>query len=390
MMTTDSNTRTRLARHLFVAAWLLLIVSLAWDPVSSRLTTGEVGWSPWAPRDEVVNVRGEVVPLSGQYALGASLLWGIAVPLIPLGMMLFGERLWHRVCPLSAIMNLARRLTVRRRVGTGRPGNARRIDPGGWLSRNAWEVQFGLLFLFLNLRLLVINSDRGGLLLFFLFVIGVAGLLAMRFGRQAWCDHLCPMAPAQRIFSQPAPLLKERGGDGGHGYWADVLNPSRHFVYYGYFGLVIAYYLYYFLWSGDWYYYHSGLWDHAPNPLGELWAAGFYIAGREIPIPKLLAVPLTLAAGVVLGNLLWGGIRRLITRWSGDAELGAHRTLMLLVFCAFNGYYLFAGKPVLRGLPGPAEAVVTALMLALSGWWLARSLAMRPAREDAPALVLPR
>ena len=44
----------------------------------------------------------------------------------------------------------------------------------------------------------------------------------------------------------------------------------------------------------------SGIWTHEHNQLGKLLSPGFYLFGSPIPIPKLVAVPLTLG--------LFGGI----------------------------------------------------------------------------------
>ena len=60
--------------------WLLLIISLFFDPVSSQLTVPDHPWSPIRINPEqCVLVQGECLP-DQPYALGAPIFWGIIVP----------------------------------------------------------------------------------------------------------------------------------------------------------------------------------------------------------------------------------------------------------------------------------------------------------------------
>ncbi|MCY7279066.1 MAG: hypothetical protein LH702_36355 [Phormidesmis sp. CAN_BIN44] len=45
-------------------------------------------------------------------------------------------------------------------------------------------------------------------------------------------------------------------------YWTELNKPGRRLVQYGYLGMVIAFYLYYFLYAGNWDYYFTGAWTH--------------------------------------------------------------------------------------------------------------------------------
>jgi hypothetical protein len=66
-----------------------------------------------------------------------------------------------------------------------------------------------------------------------------------------------------------------------------VLLRNQKFLYYGYFGLVVGYFAYYYLYAGNWDYYFPGL-AHQENQLATLLKPGFYISGNLIAIPKLL------------------------------------------------------------------------------------------------------
>jgi hypothetical protein len=43
-------------------------------------------------------------------------------------------------------------------------------------------------------------------------------------------------------------------------YWARLEQPSFAFERYAYVGLVVGYFLYYYLYAGNWDYYFSGAW----------------------------------------------------------------------------------------------------------------------------------
>ncbi len=412
MTSSASSIHVTVLRRLFVAGWLVLIASLFWDPYSAWLTTDSASFSPWRDTGEVVLVQGQVLP-HAPYPVATQILWGVLVPLIPVGMMLFGQRAWGKVCPLSSLMQIPAKLGLQRRravplLDPRRPaGPVATVPRGAWLARNHWYVQFGLLFCFLSGRLLFINADRMALGLFFLALIGTAVGVGIRYGGKTWCHYLCPMAPVQKIFSQPGPLLNPAlaaapapagscptvAGPKGEvvncvgctercpdvtpesAYWNDLADPGRRFTYFGYFGLVLGFYAYYFLYSGNWDYYLSGAWTHTGASFAELMGPGFYLGGQPVAIPKLVAVPLTLGLFVLAANLLLSGLLRLLLWWRrgrGDSRRMLHRLFCVVVFATFNSYYLFSGRPTLRGLPEWVEPTVTVLLLAISSAWLVR------------------
>jgi hypothetical protein len=72
-------------------------------------------------------------------------------------------------------------------------------------------------------------------------------------------------------------------------YWTELNRPGRRLVQYGYLGMVIAFYLYYFLYAGNWDYYFTGAWTHEADVTSKVFDIGFFIYDQAIPIPKFIA-----------------------------------------------------------------------------------------------------
>ena len=127
------------------------------------------------------------------------------------------------------------------------------------------------------------------------------------YGGRSWCHYVCPFGVVQTVFTGPRGLLgsnatetpapsipqsmcrtvdvvqnQEKSAcvgcksacmdiDSEKSYWNDLDKPGRRFVQYGYLGLVIGYFLYYWLYAGNLDYYFSGAWTHEENQLSTLW-----------------------------------------------------------------------------------------------------------------------
>ena len=87
-------------------------------------------------------------------------------------------------------------------------------------------------------------------------------------------------------------------------YWENLTKPEQQWLHYAYFGLTVGYFVYYYLYAGNWEYYMSGSWAHEENQLANLLKPGFYFFNQAIPIPKLVAVPLTIGLFGLLGYWL--------------------------------------------------------------------------------------
>jgi len=410
--------RMRATRTILLVMWLVLIGSLFLDPWTSALTRPDNLSSPF--RIEVskqVLVQGKPLPAE-PYPIGARVFWTMLIPIVPMFLMLFGHEAWRRICPLSLSTQLAQYagLQNRTRVFNRRSGRVERklrlIRSASPVARYLWFIQFGLLWLGVTGRLLFMNSDRTFLACFLLGVIGIAASVGFFFGGKTWCNYFCPISTVQKIYTGPGGLLESKAyrakgvsqstcrnnsaaGDQStcvgcvascpdtdleRSYWDNLFKPGKRFATYGYLGMVVGFYAYYRLYSGNWDYYFSGAWTHEPGQLAALASPGFYFGGAPIDIPKFLAAPLTTGGFVLLafglGVLLertYGRLRDLFGNPLA-AERLRHQSLTLSAFATFNAFYLFGGRPNLNLLPPGILKAVDVLIVVVSTLWLGRAL----------------
>lgn len=404
-------------RSLLLVGWLTLIASLFWDPFSATLTDPNNLRSPFRISDAAVSVQHEELT-SEPYPMGARIFWTMLVPILPLYLMVFGHEAWRRICPLSLASQIPGYLGLRRsRVSLDRrTGLVRRsvplIDRQGWLARNSWYVQFGLLFTGVAVRLLVINTDRYAMGIVLLAVIAAAMLTGVLWGGKTWCNYFCPANVVQKIYTEPGGLLESKPHfsrpplpqsmcrkpsskgdisacvacttncgdiDLQRSYWTGIKEHGRRNVYYMFLGLVIGFYGYYYLYAGSWDYYFSGIWTHEDGIRRKLLSPGFYILGEIIPLPKLVAVPLTLgvtcAAALILGRGLEWVYRRLRSGEEGmTEEVILHHCLCISAWLSINAFYSFGGRPNMMLLPDYGEHLLDLAILALTTEWLRRVL----------------
>jgi hypothetical protein len=305
-----------------------------------------------------------------------------------------------------------------------------KVAKNSWLARNYLYLQFGLLFLGLCSRILFVNSDRLTLGIFFVATILAAITVGYLYGGKSWCQYFCPMAPVQKIYAEPRGLLastaheddrqtitqsmcrsvnpeqKEHSAcvacqstcidvDAERSYWEGITKPEQQWLYYGYVGLVVGYFVYYYLYAGNWDYYFSGAWAHQENQLATLLSPGFYVLDRPIPIPKLVAVPLTLAAFTAAGYFLG---RKLEKRYKAyqfrrqqplSLELLRHRIFTLCTYFIFNFFFIFSGRPFIQLLPAPVQYLFTVVITALSTLWLYRTWQRNPNLYSREGLASP-
>ncbi len=413
MLSRVGEGKLRVVRGLLVVGWLVLIASLFWDPVTPELTRPDNLASPFHLKGQEVLAQGKALP-EEPYAMSNRIFWTMIIPVLPLFFMVVGHETWRRLCPLSFVSQIPRYLGWQRKrpVLDLRSGKVTRLlslpSREGWARRNVWYVQFGLLFLALNARILFINSDRIALASFFIGVIVVSVTVGYLWGGKTWCNYVCPIAIVQKIYTEPRGILESQahverrpvsqsmcrapGKDGDKSvcvgctpscpdidleksHWDSVLEPERRNVYYMFFGLVLGFYGFYYVYSGGWDYYFSGAWTHEAGQLASLWAPGMYFGGVAVPIPKIIAAPLVLGAFVLaslgLGLLLEKGYRRLragMGKPLPEAEF-MNQCLAFSAYVTINTFYLFGGRPNLSLLPGPALRLVDILIVALSTLW---------------------
>ncbi|MEB3356978.1 MAG: cyclic nucleotide-binding domain-containing protein [Synechococcales bacterium] len=402
-------------RWVLTAGWLLIIASLFYDPWTSALTTSDHPWSPLRLSDTCIQVQGEC--LSEQpYPLGTTLFWGAIVPAAIFILLVFGHELWRRICPLSFLSQIPRALGRQRQFKreNQKTGKVRyelaKVEPKSWLGRNYPYVQFGWLFAGLCGRILFFNADRLVLAGWLLFTVAAAIAVGYWYGGKSWCQYFCPMAPVQSIYSEPGGLLsskahtseqpitqsmcrtvlpdgKEQSAcvacqnpcidiDAERTYWNSLNKPETPFLRYGYVGLVMGYFGYYYLYAGNWNYYFSGAWARQPDQLASLLDPGLYLFGQAINIPKLVAVPLVLGGCTAIAY--WGGrwVEKRAKAYSHrnhanlTTETIRHRIFTLCTFGIFNFFFIFGGRPLVQLLPLPVQYLYDLGLVALSTLWL--------------------
>lgn len=421
-------------RLLLAGVWALIIASLFHDPWSPVLTGPDSPIGPLA-LDSVGCVAVQNHCWRGSaYPIGAPLFWGLILPVLVAVLFLFGHELWRRICPLSLFSQVARRFDwVRRRpaVNPDAPASVRRraarVRPDSWLARHHLSLQFGLFYLALCGRILFVNSHRLSLALFMLAFIVAAVVVGFLYDGKTWCHYFCPVAPVEAFYTGPRGLIASKAhvrsnpavkvsqsmcrtaGATGEGdksacvactaqcididaervYWLGLMQPSRQRLYYGYAGLVLAYFAYYYLYAGGWGYYLSGFWSHEPAQHAHLLDPGLahplLLFGQALTPPKLLAVPLVLGIGALGGYGLGCGLEAMLARrldrapGAGlDREILRHRCFSLTTFAVFNFFFAFSGYNFRVMLPAPLPTYVPVALCGFSALWLYRTWHRHP------------
>jgi hypothetical protein len=414
MLNTVAEKTMHRVRWLLTIGWLLLIASLFYDPITPLITDANNLASPFHIRPEIaldpqrcIKIRQTCLP-EESYAMGALIWWAMIVPAGIMILQVLGHEFWRRICPLSFLSQIPRALGIqrRRKVEDSITGERRwelvKINEASWLGRNHLYVQFGLFVLGLGLRILFINSDRTALATFLLFSILCAILVGYLYAGKSWCQYFCPMAPVQMVYTGPRALLGSQAHvmpqpavtqsmcrsvdaqtgqeqsacvsckmpcidiDAEKTYWTELQKPGRRLVQYGYLGMVIAFYLYYLLYAGNWDYYFSGAWTHEAAQVARATDVGFYVHGQAIPIPKYVAVFLTFFTLIAIAVSLGYGLEKLYRRYTARrGKIVSAQQTQHVVFTVFTAFgFSFAMEPDLRSI-----AYHRCCCLALMRWW---------------------
>jgi len=413
-------------RFMLTIAWLLLIVSLFWDPSGLFM-------DPFSREaDPCVEVQGECM-VQESHSIPLFLFWSLVVPGSILVLLVFGHETWRRICPLSFLSQIPRSLGIqRKRKVETRSGATRyelvKIRKDSWLGKYHLYVQFGLLTLGLVARLLILNADRVALGIFLLGTIGAAIAVGYLYEGKSWCQYFCPMAPVQMVFTGTRGLLGSEAHQGQkqtvtqsmcrildkdgneksacvgcqspcmdidaeRTYWETFTKPGRHFVHYGYVGLLLGFFIYYLLYSGNFDYLFSGAWLRESNLAGNMLDPGLYIAGQAISIPKLVAVPLVLGGSVAIayGGLtsVEKGLRNLLHRHQKNAspQQAAHILFSICTFICFNIFFFFSSRALLKGYPISIHLLFNGFIVLVSTLWLSRTLERSAERYSRESLV---
>jgi Cyclic nucleotide-binding domain/4Fe-4S binding domain len=415
MFSQISERRMHVVRWILTIAWLAIIASLFYDPWTPGLTEPNHPWSPLRLTDSCISVQGKCL-VEKPYPLATTLFWGAIVPGAIFILLVLGHEVWRRICPLSFLSQIPRALGWQRQFKRENPttGKVRyelaKVRAESWLGRNYPYLQFGWLFIGLCGRILFFNADRTILALWLLFTIATAITVGYLYGGKSWCNYFCPMAPVQRIYSEPGGLLGSKSHtseqsitqsmcrtilpdkteqsacvacqkpcidiDSERSYWDSLNKPETSFLRYSYIGLVVGYFSYYYLYAGSWDYYVSGAWARQPDQLSSLLSPGFYLFGQTINIPKLVAVPITLGLFTMAGNLLGKWIESRVKVYSRDRGLKIapdvirHRIFTLSTFIIFNFFFIFGGRPLVQLMPISVQFTYELSLVLLSTLWV--------------------
>lgn len=330
------------------------------------MTSRAIGPTPWEQRVRGALVAGYVaiIVLGLTTEVQPRVFWTMLLPLLPMSIVLMGFPRWRRICPLAFFGEIGRKLNR---------GTQRRVPK--WLERWFFVVTFGLLLAMLVLRLVATNGDGvwlSGLLIGLAFAAAAINLF---FTGKTWCNFICPVGLVERIYTEPTSLPAVSNSqcvrctackkhcpdiDQENAYWQDLTSAGRRVAILAFPGLVVSFYLYYWLRHGDWEAYFDGRWTHLPASAELVGGAGFFFAPQ---VPALLAAPLTLLVFSAGSYAIFMGIEAIMGRFVEDAERRRHLTLTLAAFTAFSTFYFFAGAPTLRRLPGATRAVAFAAPL---------------------------
>lgn len=397
--------QARWVRWILWLAWALLIVSLLWPALSLP--------AQWAPKC----LPGAVSCVLHRQP-GNLLFWGVVVPMALLILVVGSHELWRRICPLAFVSQLAAALGLQRKVKNKRgQWEPVKVNADSWLGRHHFQLQWSLLIAGLCLRLLLVNANPLGLAVLLICTMVAAALIGWAYAGKAWCQYVCPMAPVETI------VTGQRGALGGAAHVGNTskitqsmcrtisesgkeqsacvacqspcidIDSERHYwqglkgkrglawAWYSYPGLVLMFFE-----------LMIAIEDHLVPPgagisplKGGRWAFDASLGSRAwdplyawLGLPRLVAIPVLLAAAGAVSVLLFQGIERgLRQRYErlGLAEaheLAVHRTRLLSSFLAVNLFFKFVDPT--QGAFGPHSVEwVHSLVLTVSALVLVRS-----------------
>lgn len=407
-------------RMILAIGWLVLIASMFFDPITPNFTKPGAN-TPFALKPEIFLDPARCVTVQGQclaeqpFPMANMIFWAMIVPAGILILMTFGHELWRRICPLSFFSQIPRALgLVRKRKVTQADGTIAyetvKVGQNSWLGKNHLYLQFGLFILGLAIRILFVNGDHYALGIFLVLTILSAILVGYLYDGKSWCHYFCPMAPVQMIYvgprsfwgtpahTQVRPALTqstcritdpETGEeisncvgckapcldiDSEQSYWQELEKPGRRLVQYGYLGMVIAFYLYFFLYSGDWRYYFTGSWSHQETIVRDWLAPGFYLYGQIIPIPRAIAVFITFGVLTLITYVIGLILERLVrqVKWRGaplTAQQAQHVTFTIFTLVSFYTFFSYGARPTINRFPEWAVLTFNGIVVAAGAIW---------------------
>ncbi len=414
MLNKIAEPKIHIFRYVLVIGWILLIASLFYDPISARFT--DPSSSFFSPlKDNIIEAAknpSTCIRVQGKcltetpYPVGTRIFWGMVVPSAIALIFVLGHETWRRICPLYFLSQIPRALGLKPKLD---------IRKNKWLTENHLFLQFLLFFIGLNARILFVNSARPVFGAFLLLTIFGAMTMVFLYGGRSWCHYVCPFGMVQMVFTGPRSLLGSQAHiqskgvptqsmcrthnqatntdssncvgckvpcmdiDAEKAYWEQLSKPGRKLAQYGYLGLIFGYFIYYFLYSGNFNYYFSGAWTHEPNQLDNLFKPGLYLEGQAIGIPKLIASPLVLGLCVGFFYVVCSRIEKAcinLTRKQNphvDRDVIIHHIFSIVTFLSFLGFYVYGGRPEILRLPFAVQTIFNGSIVLVATLWLNRT-----------------
>ena len=311
------------------------------------------------------------IPLVLGVEHGNRLVWTVLIAALPFFWMTAGYHVWRRICPLAVMGQLGRLV--------GRPGTRKMSD---WMARHYLYVQLALMIACLALRLVATNGSAVWLAGFLGVVILAAVVTSFVYGGKTWCNFVCPVGLVEKIHTEPSRSATGRPSeltsqcapcvackkhcpdiDVEQGYWKEAGEPARRVAYFAWPGIVVGFYVYYYLVAGNWSSYFSGAWAYQRDLPSHAFDAGFTFAPI---VPRIVAAPLTLLVFGAVSFAVFASVEHLM-RWQRQrSELAPeatreqrdviavrvrHAMMAFAGLVAFNAFYCFAGQPSLQKLP---------------------------------------
>src|SRR6185295_14856956 len=151
------------------------------------------------------------------------------------------------------------------------------------------------------------------------FLIGIsiaAFTTGLAFTGKTWCNYVCPVSFVEKLYTEPRGLRDTPNSqcqvctacrpscpdiNEENSYWKEILLPDKRQVFFAFPGVVLAFYVYYFVQAGSWEYYFGGRWTHEVGLVRTAFLAGTNAATAGVyfwpRVPRALAAAATLAVG---------------------------------------------------------------------------------------------
>jgi nitrite reductase (NADH) large subunit len=292
---------------------------------------------------------------------GLRIIWGIGIPLLPI-LFFVAPGLWRNICPLAASNQIPRAL-----------GFTRAMEPPAWLKRHGYLVSISLFVTFITLRKvgLQTNGPLSGALLLFALLGGLTGGILLK-GKSGWCSSVCPLLPVQRIYGQtPFALVANSHCQPCVGCAKNCYDFNPRVAYL------------------------ADLGDDDPS-----WSAGrkFFVAafpGLVLGFFKVPNAPGTTVSLMVAELALYAAASvGLFFLLDSFARFSSHKLTTLYAAAALNIFYWFAFPTVAKAITGnvspvPVTWTARAAVMALTGFWIVRTLLKERAFRDKAAAPAP-